>query len=55
MILGLIVSSVSAMGAILAAVSFWLNRGKSRSAPIKSKAQDLSAPHQDRLLDGRET
>ena len=27
-ILGLIVSSVSAMGAILAAVSFWLNRGK---------------------------
>lgn len=28
MILGLIVSSVSAMGAILAAMSFWLNRGK---------------------------
>ena len=27
-ILGLTVSSVSAMGAILAAVSFWLNRGK---------------------------
>ena len=27
-ILGLIVSSVSAMGAILAAVSFWLNRGR---------------------------
>jgi hypothetical protein len=27
-ILGLIISSVSAMGAILAAVSFWLNRGK---------------------------
>ena len=27
-ILGLIVSSVSAMGAILAAVSFWVNRGK---------------------------
>lgn len=26
-ILGLTVSSVSAMGAILAAVSFWLNRG----------------------------
>jgi hypothetical protein len=27
-IVGLIVSSVGAMGAILAAVSFWLNRGK---------------------------
>ena len=27
-ILGLTVSSVSAMGAILAAVTFWLNRGK---------------------------
>ena len=45
-ILGLTVSSVSASGAILAAVSFWLNRGRSRSAPIRR----LPARKRDRPL-----
>ena len=50
-IVGLIVSSVGAMGAILAAVSFWLNRGKVEERADQALARAKEAHDRyDRVL-----